>query len=434
MVSLSSKSNGERHEVRPTVLLSTTELWYPTARMAMALADAGCAVDVLCPPGHPVAKTGAVRRIHPYNGLVPLRSITRAIAASGAALVIPGDDLAAIQLHQLHKTEFRARGSASSICELIEGSLGSPAGFELVHARSDFMRMAREEGVRVPETEVIANASELARWTERIGFPYVLKANGTSGGDGVQIATSPAEAEQFFRKLASPPSIARAVKRGMVDRDLTLLRPSFFRRGHVVNAQAFIKGHEATSAIACWKGAVLASLHFEVLEKMYSTGHATVVRLIGHREMTLAAERIARRLNLSGIHGLDFVLEASSGNAYLIEINPRTTQVGHLALGAGRNLPAALYAAITGKNNETNARVTERDTIALFPQEWKRDPQSPYLSSGYHDVPWHAPLLVSSCIASIRKQAFHPPHSALAKCSPYPGQMVVSASKSEGTA
>jgi hypothetical protein len=427
-------SNGELHEVTPTVLLSTTERWYPTARMAMALADAGCAVDIVCPPGHPVAKTGAVHRMHPYNGLMPLRSITRAIAASGAAVVIPGDDLAAIQLHQLYNAELSRCSSASSICEVIERSLGSPAGFQLVHARSDFMRIAREEGLRVPETAVIGNASELQRWTEGIGFPWVLKANGTSGGDGVQIVNSLAEAEQSFRKLASAPSITRAVKRAIVDRDLTLLCPSFFRRGHVVNAQAFIKGHEATSTIACWKGAVLASLHFEVLEKMHSTGHATVVRLIEHREMTLAAERIARRLNLSGLHGLDFVLEASSGNAYLIEINPRTTQVGHLALGTGRNLPAALYAAITGKSNETSSRVTERDTIALFPQEWKRDPQSSYLSSAYHDVPWQEPLLVNSCIANIRKQIFHPPHSALPKPSAYPTQMVASTTKSEGTA
>jgi hypothetical protein len=402
--------------------------------MAMALAEAGCAVDVLCPSGHPVVMTGATRGIYTYNGLMPLRSITRAISDSGAALVIPGDDLAAIQLHQLYNAESRARGPASSICEVIERSLGSPVGFDLVHARSDFMRVAREEGVRVPETAVIGNVSELQRWIERVGFPCVLKANGTSGGDGVQIANSAAEAERSFRKLGAPPLIARAVKRAIVDRDLTLLRPSFFRRGHVVNAQAFIKGHEATSAIACWKGVVLASLHFEVLEKMHSTGHATVVRLIEHREMTLAAEKIARRLNLSGLHGLDFVLEASSGNAYLIEINPRTTQVGHLAMGAGRNLPAALYAALTGKDNEASAKVTERDTIALFPQEWKRDPRSPYLSSAYHDVPWQEPLLVSSCIASLRKQVFPLPHNSVPKPSACPSQMVASARKSEGRA
>jgi hypothetical protein len=50
------------------------------------------------------------------------------------------------------------------------------------------------------------------------------------------------------------------------------------------------------------------------------------------------------------------------------------------------------------------ARVTENNTIALFPQEWKRDPESPFLSSAYHDVPWDEPAVVSACAGLIRKQ------------------------------
>jgi hypothetical protein len=399
----------------------------------MALSDAGCAVDVLCPPRHPVANTSAIRTMHHYNGLMPLRSITRAIAASRPQLVIPGDDLAARQLHQLYSMEFRRR-PASYICDVIESSLGSPLGFELVYARSAFMHLAREEGVRVPETVTIGSATELRDWIARIGLPCVLKANGTSGGDGVQVVNSCAEAQHALHKLQAPPRLARAVKRAIVDRDLTLLRPSFSRRHHVVNAQAFIKGREATSTIACWKGSVLASLHFEVLEKMHSTGHATVVRLIEHREMASAADRIARRLNLSGLHGLDFILEASTGNAYLIEINPRTTQVGHLSLGPGHDLPAAVYAAISGVKVEVRAKINERETIALFPQEWKRDPRSAYLSSAYHDVPWQEPLLVSSCTNSTRMQVSNPSRRTVLGTSAYSARMAAPASKSEGAA
>ena len=402
--------------------------------MAIALSEAGCAVDVLCPPRHPVVKTSAIRTMHHYNGLMPLRSITRAIAGSRAALVIPGDDLAARQLHQLYRMASHRGNPATQICDLIEKSLGSPDGFELVHARSAFMHLAREEGVRVPETAAIGSAAELRNWIARMGLPCVLKANGTSGGSGVQVVNCTAESEQILHKLQAPPPLARAVKRAIIDRDSTLLRPSFSRRRHIVNAQAFIKGREATSTIACWKGSVLASLHFEVLQKMHSTGHATVIRLMEHPEMALAADKIARRLNLSGLHGLDFILEASTGNAYLIEINPRTTQVGHLSLGPGRDLPAALYAAITGKKIEASASITERDTIALFPQEWKRDPRSPYLTSGYHDVPWQEPLLLSSCIASTRKEFSKRSQRTLAKTSVYPSQVVAPPSKSEGAA
>jgi hypothetical protein len=128
------------------------------------------------------------------------------------------------------------------------------------------------------------------------------------------------------------------------------------------------------------------------------------VRQIEHAEMSDAAVNVARRLKLSGLHGLDFMLEAETGKAYLIEINPRTTQVGHLALGPGHDLPAALFAAITGTKVQPVRKVTENDTIALFPQEWKRDAASPFLTSAYHDVPWEEPALVSACVSNLQKQ------------------------------
>jgi biotin carboxylase len=267
------------------------------------------------------------------------------------------------------------------------------------------MDVAREEDVRVPLTEVIRTREELKNWVERTGLPTVLKANGTSGGDGVRIAHTQAEAERFFEHLQAPPLFARALKRALVDRDKTLLGPSMLRRRPVVNAQAFVSGREATSTIMCWKGTVLASLHFEVINKASSTGHATVVRLIEHAEMSAAAERMVRRLNLSGFYGFDFMLEAETGRAYLIEVNPRSAQVGHLSMGAGHDLPAALFAALSGKAEQPAPKVTEKDTVALFPQEWTRDPESPFLRSAYHDVPWEETELIQDCVSNRRRQS-----------------------------
>ena len=62
--------------------------------------------------------------------------------------------------------------------------------------------------------------------------------------------------------------------------------------------------------------------------------------------MADSAQRMVHALGLSGLCGLDFVIENSSGDAYLIEINPRATPVCHLALGAGHDLPAALLARL----------------------------------------------------------------------------------------
>ena len=391
--------------MKPTVLVATTSRWYPTARLAMALASAGCEVEVVCPAHHPVMKTEAIRRAHVYRGLTPLVSLTRAISMAQPDFIISGDDLTTQHLHRLYAREKSSGKSESPMCALIERSLGSPESFPVVSARAAFMDVAGDEDVRVPLTEVIRTREELRTWVERTGLPTVLKANGTSGGDGVRIAHTLADAERFFEQLQAPPLFARAVKRAIVDRDKTLLGPSMLRRRPVVNAQVFIAGREATSATVCWKGTVLASLHFEVVNKASSTGHATVVRLMESAEMSAAVEGMVRRLNLSGFYGFDFMLEAETRHAYLIEVNPRSTQVGHLSMGAGHDLPAALYAALSGEVQQSSPKVTEKDTVALFPQEWIRDPDSPFLRSAYHDVPWEEPELIQDCVSNRRKQS-----------------------------
>ncbi len=388
--------------MKPTVLIATTCRWFPTARLAMALAKAGFTVGTVCPSHHPLGKVSAVQQMHTYRGLAPLASFAAAITAMKPDLIIPADDIAARHLHRLHKRE--VRNGEGLLSTLIERSLGAPESFPVVNARCAFMRLAKESGVRVAEMQVIASSAELRKWIAQVGLPTVLKADGTSGGDGVRIVHTLEDAERAFQDLQAPPLLARAAKRAIVDQDQTLLLPSLLRRRSVVNAQTYVSGAEATSTVACWQGTVLASLHFEVLQKADSAGHATVVRLIEHSEMTKAAETMVRRLNLSGLLGFDFMLEAHTGNAYLLEINPRATQVGHLTLGPGRDLPAALYAAVSGEPLRAAPAVTENGTFSLFPQEWIRDPASEFLRSSYHDVPWDEPELVRACVHAGRKQ------------------------------
>jgi hypothetical protein len=388
--------------VKATVLIATTSRWFPTARLAMALANAGCTVDAVCPAGHPLGKMGAVRRTHAYHGLVPLKSFANAVGATQPDLIVPGDDLATCHLHRLHEQARRKGQNGKALATLIERSLGAPGGFPVVYARTEFIRLARKVGVRAPRTEAVASLEDLRRWAGQAGFPTVLKANGTSGGDGVRVVHDLEEAEQGFHALQAPPLLARAVKRALVDQDKTLIWPSLRRRQFVVNAQEFVAGREATSAVAAWQGKVLASLHFEVINKRDASGPSSVLRLIENAEMSFAAETMVREMNLSGLHGFDFMLEADGGNAHLIEINPRATQVGHLALGPGHDLPAALYSAISGEPLDAAPKVTENDIITLFPQEWMRDPASPFLLSGYHDVPWEDPELIRACCGGKR--------------------------------
>jgi hypothetical protein len=389
--------------VKPTVLVATTLRWFSTARLSMALTDAGFIVKAVCTIDHPLRKTTVVQEAYVYRGLSPVESFAEAIERAKPDLIVPGDDLAVQHLHQLYNREHSKGSAGAEICALIERSLGDAKSFPYIFSRNEFIHLAEEEGIRTPKTKTIANIRELREWGNQMGFPAVIKANGTWGGEGVRVVRSQREAERAFRKLRRPPIVARVAKRVLLDGDTTLVWPMLRRHRPDICAQTFVGGREATSLVACWKGTVLAALHFEVVCKQDSTAPASVVRLIDDPDMISAAEKVVRRLNLSGMVGFDFMLEAETGNAYLIEINPRPTQVGHLRLGPGRDLPAALYAAMSGGVVRETVKVTEKDTIAFFPQEWLRNPASPFLQSGHHDVPWEEPALLRVCLRKQRK-------------------------------
>jgi len=390
--------------VIPTILIASATRWFTTPRLAIAFAKQGCNVDAICPVPHPLRIIKVVRHTYAYQALSPLDSLLRAIDSSHPDLIVPGDDLTNKNLQDLYYSQRKTNDEAGSrICELIERSIGSPESFPIVSARASFMELARQEGIRVPKTAVLADVRDLEAWTSLMGFPMVLKADGSSSGEGVRIAYTLTEAKRALRTLQAPPQFIRVAKRVLIDRDSTWIRPALERRHSVVNAQEFVTGRDTTSLVACWKGEVLAALHFEVVIKQYERGPASVLRLIENEEIADVTKKAARRLNISGLHGFDFLLEKATEKPYLIEMNPRPTQVGHLALGPGRDLTAALNAAVSGKPIPKARQVTDNPTIALFPQEWSRDPQSTFLNSAYHDIPWEEPDLIRDCLCKSRR-------------------------------
>jgi hypothetical protein len=345
-----------------------------------------------------------VQQIYPHRALDPVHSFRRAVQASAPQLIVPADDLATHLLHDVYRLERKQHPEGSELASLIERSLGAAESFPLVEGRAAFLARAKTLRIRAPQTIEVSDVKSLANVASELGYPFVLKADGTSGGYGVRIVHSAEEARSAFRALHAPPLFARAVKRAVMDHDRNLLIPALTRRIPAINAQAFVEGSDATSTVACWNGKVLAGLHFEVIRKRYELGPASVMQWIENTEMQDAVVNIVANLKLSGIHGFDFVLETGTTHAHLIEINPRTTQVGHINLGAGRDLPGALSAAVSGSEPVHTAAVSASDVVALFPQEWMRDPGSTFIEDAYHDVPWAEPDLLEMCIERAQKQ------------------------------
>jgi hypothetical protein len=379
----------------PKVLLATTSRWFSTARLAMAFHRIGCQVDLVCPPDHPAFSTRALRHRFRYHGLRPQQSFRKALLESQPDIVIPCDDVAMRHLHRLYSTISAATDEKSTeIGRVLRVSMGDPVSYPITESREKFLALAREEGVRVPETKTITSSDQVEQWVAQFGFPAVLKADGTSGGEGVRIVHTLPEAMWAYKTLHAPLATLVAAKRTFLDRDSNCIRPWLMQHPRQVSIQRFVAGPDATVAVASWRGEVLACIDAEVLRTSKPKGPATIVRLCQDGDRLQSIKKIVRKLGFTGLCGFDFMIDAANGDAYLIEMNARATQTCSLPLGPQRDLISSFCTAITGQPFFQVPLQLAGDTIALFPMAWRGDTASELFQSSYLDLPIDEPNLV----------------------------------------
>jgi hypothetical protein len=290
-----------------------------------------------------------------------------AIDAVDPDIVVPSCDRSVEHLHELYAQAVSSPGSMDKTIALIERSLGSPASHSVVSSRFKLVEVAREEGIRVPRVAGISSLEDLEAWRGQEPFPWVSKADGTWGGSGVRIIRSAAEAESALMQLEQMARFTRAIKRLLVNRDPFHLRPWWNRSKRAIVVQSYVKGRPANCTVLAWKGRVLAIIGVEVVRSHGPTGPASIVRIVENEQMRSAAEKLASRLGLSGFFGLDFMIEAATGAAYLIEMNPRLAPPCHLRLDKGRDLAGALWAQLAGEPLPQCPPLTQSNLIAYFP-------------------------------------------------------------------
>ncbi len=381
------------------VLLTTTVGWPSVARLAHGFAAASCDVEAYAPPTAPVFASRYVSARHEYKPLSPIASLRAAIVQARPDLLVNCDDRAVAHALALYGA---TRDKEPGIAALIERSLGEPDSYPEMMSRSGFMACARSLGIRTPVTQAIFNGEELDSFIAGTELPVVLKSDGSWGGDGVVVARDRTGAHAAWQRLGQAPSRLRSLARAMLRRDAHYLNAAFSPETRNVSVQTFVAGRPAASAFACWNGAIVGAVYYDVLVAEGEIGPPNVIRRIECAEMEDATRKIARHYRLSGIHGLDF-LRDSTGAAHLIEINPRATQGGALALGPGRDPPSALASCLV-PDAGMRAPILN-DTVAIFPREWLRDPASPWLRSAHHDVPWDDPAVLLACLRGTRPSA-----------------------------
>jgi ATP-grasp domain len=373
---------------RPLVLIVAAKWWPLSARMAIAFLREGCRVYAVCPPMHPLTYVSGMDGIRPYSSTNSLTSLRRSMSEWRPDVVVPCDDGVVAQLHALHRQEPTLR-------DLIERSLGPSASYSIISSRKRLLSISAELGIVVPKTIRIGEANDLVRWHEETAPTGVLKVDGESGGNGVRICNALDESLAAWRELSVRCSGAAAWKRVAIDRDPLALWMRQNPGEREITMQAFIGGRPANSMLACQRGEVLSLISVVVVAADGPTGAATIVRRIRDERMTQAAKLLAARLQLTGFYGLDFMIDANTGVPYLIELNPRCTQLGHLELPDQGSLAGVFSAALRSKPRPRPKQPIRNGTIALFPQALAAgDACRPYVEASYHDVPRGEPQLV----------------------------------------
>jgi hypothetical protein len=301
--------------------------------------------------------------------------------------------MAVLHLHRLHSLALSSNDRGLAAC--IERSLGPAESFPITQNRYDLLKLAREEGVGIPETRVVYRDGDLGWLGDTTHRRWAVKADRSSGGDGVWEVRSPSDARRAMTNSARSPLIRWLAQRLDINRDLGFILDEWLEPLPKLIAQEWIEGRPANFTFACWEGEVVAGIGVEVLASDGEKGASVIVEVVDSVEMKYAAERIAQRMRLSGFYGLDFVIEYQTGRPYLIEMNTRCVPLCSLALGPGRDLSAAFLSRLSGKPVRARSPFIESARIARFP-EFEAYDVSEYFPEGsyYYDVPHNEPDLI----------------------------------------
>ncbi len=200
-----------------------------------------------------------------------------------------GDEKAIDYLWALHRQAIAGHGGLPpALATLIEKSLGPPSSFEFSRRKSRLMQFARQEGLLVPDTEVVRDSAHFHGLLRRAQFPLVVKLDDGSNGHGVRIVRNAKEAKAAFSELKFISGPFMALARAINQLDMAYLT-RFQHQGPAISIQEYIEGPAANRAVFCRQGKVLAGLSVETLQTYVPNGGASVVKVIDSHEMAATA-------------------------------------------------------------------------------------------------------------------------------------------------
>lgn len=376
------------------LIIALDEHWAGISRLPSGLNRAGFKVFALCPQKSYLRHTQFLTKSIVYPTFTYSRSkliylwIVFSIYYFKPHLLIPGDEDSILALQNLSRL-FEKISFFKKISKLIRKSITLKEFDSIILSKGEFQKKCEEWGIRVPESFEVKNFDEAFLAASKLGFPLVLKHDTGYGGSGVFICQDLTDLRAHFLNDPSFSLIADFKKKLR-----TKLFISVFNMDKKITLQQYIDGQVGLAPFCALEGQVFATNSMLKLRTHPGrTGPTSVAHGIENTDVNNFVKIIADKLNYTGFGSLDFILDKKGKNAFVIEINPRPVPTCHFTEDVVANDLCDLF--YKGINFKPRVLKPFRSyTVAIFPNEQKRDPQSVFLKEAYHDIPFNDPHLL----------------------------------------
>lgn len=382
--------------IKNILIIALNENWTGISRLPSGLERAGFESYALCPKNSYLAKTKYLKASIKYPTFSYSRSkliylwMVYAFWLYRPDMVIPGDEDALLALQNLANRLERVP-YLNFISKIVRKSLPAKEHDFLLLSKSELQKKCFEWGLRTPKNIIVTDLSAALHSAKELGYPLVIKHDAGYGGSGVFICKDDADVREHFQKIKHV-SLLVEIK----EKIKNLFFISIFSNEKNISLQQFIEGQVGQAPFCAQEGDVFA-FNPMVRIKTYpgSTGPASVSAGIKNVDIEHFVRTVAGNLKYTGFGSLEYIINLHDGLLYIIELNPRPTPTCHMSNQVVTNdLCEMFYKGLNGQ------ALTYKDytpyTVAMFPGEKRRDPQSEFLKSAFHDVPLDDPKLLEA--------------------------------------
>ncbi len=387
------------------VLLLALDNWYSTSRLPYALKTAGLEVGLATQPGTMVSDSIHLDRCYTRRRQRDQRGwlawLRDAILDFQPDFVIPADEDAVRVCHFILLQ--RKHSWPRSIVDVLQRSIGDVKTLPDRSHRDAILRRARRLGIEVPIGRVVRRKTDADAFMRELHRRAVLKTDHSFGGQGVVICQDRQQLDSAYIRLSERSlevsgrpwaRLREAVRRGVFGAD-----PVFEGGGRSqLHVETKIEGRPVFHTAVAQDGVCLDGFSADV-ELCYPlpTGPSSRVTLYHCAQMAAFTQALVADLGFSGFCGLDFI-RSDDGRLTLLEFNQRPTSVSHLGHHVGADLFAALA---SGRGGVVANRGHATQCVALFPQDWLRDPAAQDRATFVVDRPDEEPDILKTMLGRI---------------------------------